>query len=57
MREESGEEGMPGRVTELLEALQRMPIGFGMARRTRDQVMNLIIALFFWGEAMYMYVC
>ena len=29
---------MPGRVTELLEALQRMPIGFGMARRTQDQV-------------------
>lgn len=38
VREESGEEGMPGRVTELLEALQRMPIGFGMARRTREQV-------------------
>lgn len=38
VREESGGEGMPGRVTELLEALQRMPIGFGMARRTREQV-------------------
>jgi len=37
VREEAGGEALPGRVTELLKALQRMPIGFGMARRNRQQ--------------------
>lgn len=36
---------MPGRVTELLEALQRMPIGFGMARRTREQVRRVVVVV------------
>lgn len=45
VREEAGEEALPGRVTELLEALQRMPIGFGMARRTREQCAELAVRL------------
>jgi len=45
VREEAGEEALPGRVTELLEALQRMPIGFGMARRTRQQCAALATRL------------
>ena len=45
VREEAGEEALPGRVTELLEALQRIPIGFGMARRTREQCAKLAATL------------
>lgn len=41
VREESGNGVLPARMTELLEALQRMPIGFGMARRTREQCARL----------------
>lgn len=37
VREEGGEEALPSRTTELLEALQRMPIGFGMVGRTRQK--------------------